>query len=515
MLIALPLAPLVVEGGALIALGFVGSAVYIAEELWGFRRAELPPITGAEKETTHKQMVQDVIAGAKVPVASLPTPQPWQFGPTWLPASKAKETDWGLNNTKTQSNSGVGTISIINSNSLPVDLYYEVEWEPWGGPEVLPNGYLDSSVDNSAGYAPLFPQGPHNRSGKITNVQPGTTPFAAEFVSQYFNFGTYQKWGYWLFDIPGANNTQVDIFTKDNNTQIQVVILYGDANISFDLAEPEATPKPNQLEPQSFKEDETPKRIAPPLPSRPSTAPDIGTPVTPGKNPATPGTTPATPRDPTRKEDPKAPPNLQPATVPIWQPGVLPATTPSPATVPAPLRNPQTIPNTNPARPNVQFDVAAKPLPQAATAVKPTPTTTHKVGPITIPAKAPAATLQGIAEEVGRIEQKLEIVLNPGPIAESIDWMKRAQDIWEFLQSVTAGGEYELSSPCELDANGQRIVKTAPFSGSINYMVVLENKIDALAELMQHSKDLKQPACMPTTQPSTVTVTAYELPPYS
>lgn len=515
MLLALPLAPLVVEGGALIALGFVGSAVFIAQELWGFRRAELPPLTGAEKETTHKQMVADVLAGAKVPVASLPSPAPWQFGPTWLPASKAKETDWGKNNTTIQGNSTATGFAIVNSSSSPVSLYYEVEWEPWESVETPPNGYNDSSVDNAAGYDYIVNGGPFNQSGNIASVQPGNNPAAPVFVYQYQDFGSYQKWGYWDFGVDSFAFPNIPIYVKDNNTQIQAVILFGDSNISFDFAEPEATPKPNRLAPQSFKEDETPKRVAPPLPYKPSTAPDIGTPLQPKQVPGTPGTTPATPKDPTKKEDPKAPPNLTPSPVPVWQPGVKPKTTPGPATVPAPLKNPQTIPSTNPARPNVDFDVAAKPLPQVAPAVKPTPTTDHKVGPITIPAKSPQPTLKGIAEEVGRIEQKLEIVLNPGNQSPDVSWMADLAKLVELLLSATAGGAYELSSPCELNPDGSRVIKKAPFGGGIDRIGVIHNKVNALAQLMQHGKDLKQPSCIQKTQPSTVTVTAYELPPYS
>jgi len=262
--------------------------------------------------------------------------------------------------------------------------------------------------------------------------------------------------------------------------------------------------KPNTLTPQAFKETEKPKPMAPPLPYLPAFAPDIGTPVTPE-------TTPSSPTDPTKKEDPKAPPILTPSPVPVWQPGVNPSTTPGPATVPAPARNPQTIPSTNPARPNVEFDVAAKPLPQVAPAVKPTSPTSHQVGPITIPAKSPQPTLQGIAEEVGRIEQKLEIVLNPGNQSPDVSWMADLAKLVELLLSITAAGTYELSSPCELNADGSRVVKEAPYGGSIDRIGVIHNKIDALAQLMQHGKDLKQPACIPPIPRSTVTVTAYEV----
>lgn len=262
--------------------------------------------------------------------------------------------------------------------------------------------------------------------------------------------------------------------------------------------------KPNTLTPQAFKETEKPKPMAPPLPYLPAFAPDIGTPVTPE-------TTPATPTDPRKKEDPKAPPIRTPSPVPVWQPGVSPSTTPGPATVPAPARNPQTIPSTNPARPNVEFDAAAKPLPQVAPAVKPTPTTDHKVGTITIPAKAPQPTLQGIAEEVGRIEQKLGIVLNPGNQTPDVSWMADLAKLVEALLSMTAGGKYLMLAPCEFNPDGSRVKKEAPYSGSLDRIGVLHNKVDALALMMQHGKDLKQPICDESTPRSTVTVTAYEV----
>ena len=508
MLIALPLAPLVVEGGALIALGFVGSAVYIAEELWGFRRAELPPLTGAEKETTHKEMVADVLAGAKIPVASLPSPQPFQFGPVWLGSSMGKAIDWGTNNTPAPSNIGEATLAVVNSNSSPAHLYYEVEWEQWASVDTLPNIYIDPSIDNAAGYGYYAPAGPINHSDQIYNLQPGASPLSTSWISDYEEQGEVSKWGEIVFGFPGAAGTAVPIWITNDNAEIQTVILYGDQNFSFEFVQPEATPKPNRIAPQSFKEDEPPKRVAPPLPYLPASVPDIGTPVTPG--PA------RTPSDPTKKEDPKAPPDLTPAKVPIWAPGPNPSRAPSPAGTPQPGRNPQTIPSSDPARPNVAFDVAGLPIPQVAPAVKPTSTTAHQVGSFTIPAKAPQPTLQGIAEEVGRIEQKLELVLTLGNKSGDTDWMEKFREALNYLFSIGGGGDYELSSPCELDANGQRIVKKAHYNGSLFPLGIMENKIDALAELMQHAKDLKQPNCNPPkVAPSTVTVTAYEVPPYS
>ena len=363
----------------------------------------------------------------------------------------------------------------------------------------IPTGFVHRQGDDST----ATPPGYTGWSYETTTVllPPGQSNLSIEYIPTGNPYPNQRVW-YWKVSVGGEVYTQSIIGYAPGLWLGWAIVHLPPSTTATDGGQ--TVSKPNTLTPQAFKETEKPKPMAPPLPYLPAFAPDIGTPVTPE-------TTPSSPTDPTKKEDPKAPPILTPSPVPVWQPGVNPSTTPGPATVPAPARNPQTIPNTNPARPNVAFDVAAKPLPQAATAVKPTSLTTHQVGPITIPAKAPAATLQGIAEEVGRIEQKLEIVLNPGDIAEQIDWMRRLQDLAELFQSATAAGDYVLTSPCELDENGERIEKKAHFNANINYMAVLANKIDALAELMQHSKDLKQPACIPPIPRSTVTVTAYEV----
>lgn len=471
MLLALPLAPLIAEGAGAIALGLIGSAVYLARDLYGFRRSELlPPITGAEKEATHKEMVADVIAGAKVPVAN-PPPPPFQFGPVWLPASVAKAIDWGQQNATMPSNYEEPFLAIVNSTSSPADLYYEVYWEPWASVETPPNIYLEPDIGNAFGYGYMFPKGAFNHSDTIRNVQPGATPASANFYYQYQDFGDVQKWGDWGIDIPGAMIPNIRIYVKDNNALIQAVTLYGDDKISFEYVQPETTPQ-RKIVPGFLPSAPNALPLPEPLPAKSVPAVGMGTVVLPG--------TAANP-----KEDARALPQIPPATAP--KPIVL------------------------PVNPDVEFDAAGLPLPQVAPAVKPTPVTDHIVGDLKIPARAPQATMQGIAEEVGRIEQKLSIMLNPGDLKDKIDWMKLFLDIKELLQASTSGSVYQLSSPCELDANGNRIIKEAAYSGDLSYMAVISNKIDALAQLIQHSKDLKQPACIPPIPRSTVTVTAYEV----
>jgi hypothetical protein len=123
---------------------------------------------------------------------------------------------------------------------------------------------------------------------------------------------------------------------------------------------------------------------------------------------------------------------------------------------------------------------------------------------VAIPSNPPQATVQGIAEEVGRIEKKLAKVLSPqgtpiGDLLDQIDeYARLAAQVWEALSSLTAGGSYPLSSPCVLDENDERVVTEVEYSGALGAFGVLSNKIDALAELLQVHKDLKQPICRQT-----------------
>ena len=490
--------------GTLLTAGF---AAGLAKTGLQFRRQGAEALaTGLENATTLKEKIADMIEGAKLPVGF---PPPWSWNPigaSVLVSKTAIEIAWEALNKPLLPATGVAgdwtfannTNKTIAVSFLTIGVY---NWPPgrdtWTAligkqSEVLPANPWISGWNFYSSQILLLPPGAsgvslkHHMTGNIT-------PNSRD--------------DYWAATVAGVTLTSSIFGYNPGYFLGAAALLLPDEDVSVsENGVIEA--KPNTLAPQGFSEPETPKRIAPPLPYLPASVPDIGTPVTPG--PA------RTPSDPTKKEDPKAPPDLTPAKVPIWAPGPNPSRAPSPAGTPQPGRNPQTIPSSDPARPNVAFDVAGLPIPQVAPAVKPTSTTAHQVGSFTIPAKAPQPTLQGIAEEVGRIEQKLELVLTLGNKSGDTDWMEKFREALNYLFSIGGGGDYELSSPCELDANGQRIVKKAHYNGSLFPLGIMENKIDALAELMQHAKDLKQPNCNPPkVAPSTVTVTAYEVPPYS
>lgn len=200
---------------------------------------------------------------------------------------------------------------------------------------------------------------------------------------------------------------------------------------------------------------------------------------------------------------PEAEPTQQPAPAQPARPVVAP-----PIVKPAPV-TPAAVPKTTtPTTPSGQVQTAPQ-LPPAQT-----PPTVHVVNGTQIPANGPQATPQAIAQELGRIENKLARVLNPksdgeGQPQDRLGWLKdNITNIIDFFQSINGGGTYELSSPCVLDENGNRIVRVVEYPGAAQSLGVISNKIDALAQLLQEHKDLKQPICRetPATGGQAVTV---------
>lgn len=216
-----------------------------------------------------------------------------------------------------------------------------------------------------------------------------------------------------------------------------------------------------------------------------------------------------------------------PEVAPVPRPVRVP-TIPQPDTVPVPLPEPETLPQPSPLVPTTPGPAAppatapqvprrtvplplpgATPtkdgaiVPQAPATVAVTPPDAHFPVPGAPPVtgNGPRPTPEGIAQELGRLEQKLARLSDPGPEGpgDGSDRLQLISDLIgrliDFATSMTAGGGYGLSSPCEVDENGERIVTTVNYPGSTNSLGVLSNKVDALAALIQVHKDLKQPNC--------------------
>lgn len=221
----------------------------------------------------------------------------------------------------------------------------------------------------------------------------------------------------------------------------------------------------------------------------------------------------------------------------LFAEGLPPAPLPLPAAfVPSPVGDPLTEQDNSTApRPMLPPLVSPRPWPAAAPSARPVlndgtlaplapalpasvPADVHYPVPGGAPvgglAQAPQATLAGIAAEVGRIESKLNRMLNPTPVGDSSDLM---QLLWQAIQALynsmtdnRPAGAYLLSSPCELDANGDRILSSVTWPATEDNTAAVLARIDAIAALLQTHKDLKQPNCKPpaaTGQPVQVQFT--------
>jgi hypothetical protein len=187
---------------------------------------------------------------------------------------------------------------------------------------------------------------------------------------------------------------------------------------------------------------------------------------------------------------------------------------PQPATTPQQLPaigQPVAPPLLRPAPAGTTVQPVTPYLPAVAPAVATTPADVHYPAPgVPITSNPPAATLQGIAQEVGRIENKVNRLLNPeaGTGLDKLELIRGTLfTLLDFLSSITSGGSYDLEAPCETAEDGGPLVVEHPYSGAVNSVVLLHNKVDALAALVQTHKNMRQPICKPappTGQPVTV-----------
>lgn len=212
------------------------------------------------------------------------------------------------------------------------------------------------------------------------------------------------------------------------------------------------------------------------------------------------------------------------ATPPVPLPVPMPSTAPQPATVPeadpltepvplvpvtpGPAAPPAVKPST-PYRPLQPTAPAAAPIRNGATVAAgpvPVPTTPQDAifpvpGGLPVTGRTLAPTLQAVASEVGRIEQKIDRMLNPDPgqWGDGTDRLQLFRDLLLSLyNSLTDGagpGSYALSSPCVVDEDGVRVVSEVAWpSSDTNHGAILA-RVDAIAGLLQVHKDLKQPNC--------------------
>lgn len=209
-------------------------------------------------------------------------------------------------------------------------------------------------------------------------------------------------------------------------------------------------------------------------------------------------------------------PDASPVPVPAPVPGGLPAGQPSTPPVPATApRVTRTVTRSTPGS-LAQGVTATGPVQQPVTPIVPvTPVTAVIIGGQTIggPALAPPANLEGMAQELGRLERKAEMTLDRlGPLANLPDVIDALADLVDLIDRLDPGGSYSIRPACGTDANGDPLpVIEVPIAPGLGLAHAVTARLDAIAELIDHHKQLRQPVCKgkPTGQP--VTVTALEV----
>jgi hypothetical protein len=125
------------------------------------------------------------------------------------------------------------------------------------------------------------------------------------------------------------------------------------------------------------------------------------------------------------------------------------------------------------------------------------------------PGAAPQPNLPAIANEVGRIEKKAELMLSKmGPLNDIGDKLQILQALAEWLLSGDPGTTYSIQPPCGTDANGDPLPPVEVIvPATVGPEAAMIARVDALAMLLDEHKQIRQPICKgkPTGQPVTVT----------
>jgi hypothetical protein len=469
--LAIPVAPVVAPAAqALGATLVAGSLVNLLPSVDGFRRntPTLPPLTGRESETTLAEKVADYINGARVQVG-FPVPPPF-LPPTvglgllatayglWDRLRDAAGQLWGRLNSR----QGVGSQTAERPTQIPPGT---TEGDLYEAPE----GF-SVRISDARGFG-----------SSTTYASPLSLWW--EFTS-WFNEELGRERG-WLWV---ATKTSVFRWREQSGTLFKSGGMPPD-NISVQFVKSGQTPLPAaprdpkplwNPEPEALPDFPEPEPQTEPLPE-----PERPRPIVPVVAPPLPGSVPV------------APPGQAPST-PGSEPQAPPAVAPRTPAYPQPTPTQQPTPTGQPTAPDGSLVPLPLPLPRL------TPTNSHVINGTEVPANGPAPTLTGIAQELGRLERKSAQLLDPGraPKAPNRDRLGNLEDyirpLWEAFFQLFASGAYELSSPCELNEAGERVPVVVPFGPGLSALGTLHNKVDALAELLQASKDLKQPICKQT-----------------
>ena len=183
----------------------------------------------------------------------------------------------------------------------------------------------------------------------------------------------------------------------------------------------------------------------------------------------------------------------------LYRPNRLPAPLPAPATATRRLTNTGLIPDLSP------------------TPITTTPQDARQYGTETVTSGSPRIDIQAVAEELGRVERKLGIMLQGAGATPA--WLGGLTNqlisalvdaLVDALIVDVPGTSYEFTAPCDKDAEGNPVEWTAEIAAA-DYQPAIVARLDAIADALGVLKGWKQPNCRTSPPRSNVTVTAYEI----
>ena len=494
-----------VRGAPGAALAVLRPVQQLGRQISSFRGAPLPRVTGLEGLPTLSEMVADALEGTRVGTYTPPNPK--------LPGGRL--SDWLI----------AGAIGTLLGRASVALLG---QWgQFWGGKNSRELIYQPGTWADSEG-VPMILRQPSTlvvqatTAGTVThtNCNDGTPAGGQNFS----NSNSYTYTNVTRFTVTGASGGVVEspcgsgsnVLTRQATWEIQLgngqtqpgsgpgeafgsvvwwrSVAETQVSLSFEVVGDGPYPPPPVLVPGG---QTTPNPVEV----------DRSSPPAPG--PLAPLPLPSAPESPAVPDAPAVSPGPQPA----------PGQTPSQPTYPSVAPSRPATPLPAPGVPPLPGDGSGlRPQPQ------PTPTTPPGVvipwpgaPPVGGPGQAPAPTLTGIAQEVGRIERKLDSIMAPrpaGPSGEPGNWQNQLDDLWDWLERFEPGGSYELRGVCEVDANGEPVetVVEHPWPSGLGSNLGVTGRLDAIAAMLQTHKELRQPICRnPKPQGEPVTVQFEEL----
>ncbi len=186
--------------------------------------------------------------------------------------------------------------------------------------------------------------------------------------------------------------------------------------------------------------------------------------------------------------------------LPDEDPSVVPLPLPEPQPLPVqPAVAPQVQPATQPKETQTTTQAGAI-VPKTPKKTAVTPKDVHVFGNSggRVAGRTMRPTATGIAQEVGRIEQKIAGMNQGFPSLGGLaDILRLILGLNELLNSQKDGTTYELNSVCECDPCDETCEEettTIETEGGY-YVDAILSRIDALPQLIQAHKDYRQPVC--------------------